>query len=216
MPADAPPAGFVVDLPAYRKPRKGGWHGVNTRQQFNKILVRAGIGLIKNAFKVFRSLCVTDWARDHAVLVVAAWAGHMVSCGSQALPDLIDSDRVKATSPVTTLTPILAITGPSISQAGEVVGESGAQSPENTDTSVTQKVTQKVTYSVQEMAGKDGNDENGQKPQVVDLLEVTATCQILPNVSNYPARIRTRLKKLGKTKVFQYRISKRISQADQC
>ena len=66
------------------------------------------------------------------------------------------------------------------------------------------------------MAGKDGNDENGQKPQVVDLLEVTATCQILPNISNYPARIRTRLKKLGKTKVFQYRISKRISQADQC
>ena len=137
---------------------------MNTRQQFNKILVRAGIGLIKNAFKVFRSSCVTDWARYHAVHVVAAWAGHTVSVAGKHYLTLIDSDWVKATSPVTTLTPILAITGPSISQAGQVVGESGAQSLENTDTSVTQKVTQKVTYSVQEMAGKDGNDENGQKP----------------------------------------------------
>ena len=191
MPADALPAGFVVDLPSYRKPRKGGWHGVNTRQQFNKILVRAGIGLIKNAFKVFRSLCVTDWARDHAVHVVAAWAGHTVAVAGKHYLTLTDSDWVKATSSLITLNPTLASTGSSISQAGEVVGESGAQSPENTDTCVTQKVTQKVTYSVQEMAGKDGNDENGQKPQVIDLLEVTATCQILPNVSNYPARIRT-------------------------
>ena len=215
-PAGALPSDFVVDLPAYRKPRKGGWHGVNTRQQFNKILVRAGIGLIKNAFKVFRSSCVTNWASDHAVHVVVGWAGHTVAVAGKHYLTLTDSDRVKATSPVTTLTPILAITGPSISQAGQVVGESGAQTPEKTDISVTQKVTQKVTYSVQEMAGKDGNDENGQKPQVVDLLEVTATSQILLNITNYPARIRTRLKKLGKTKVFQYRISKRISQADQC
>ena len=211
MPADALPAYFSVDLPAYRKPRKGGWHGVNTWQQFKKILVRAGIGLIKNAFKVFRSLCVTDWARDHAVHVVAAWAGHTVAVAGKHYLTLNDSDWVKATSPVTTLNPTLASTGSSISQAGEVVGESGAQSPENTDTSVTQNVTQKVTYSVQEMAGKDGNNENGQKPQVVDLLEVTATCQILPNVSNYPARIRTYLKKLGKTRVFRGRISNRIS-----
>ena len=164
MPADALPAYFIVDLPAYRKPRKGGWHGVNTRQQFNKILVRAGIGLIKNAFKVFRSLCVTDWARYHAVHVVAAWAWHTVAVAGKHYLTLTDSDWVKATSSVITLNPTLASTGSSISQAGEVVGESGAQSPENTDTCVTQKVTQKVTYSVQEIVEKDGNDENGQKP----------------------------------------------------
>ncbi len=52
-------------------------------------------------------------------------------------------------------------------------------------------MTQKVTYSVLEIAGKDGNDENYKKPQVVDSLEVTAICQILPDISNYPARIRT-------------------------
>jgi hypothetical protein len=119
MPADALSAGFVVDLAAYRKSRKGGWHGVNTRLQFNKILVKSGIGVLKNAFKVFRSSCVTDWARDHAVHVVAAWAGHTVAVAGKHYLTLTDSDWVKATSPVTTLTPILACTGSSISQAGQ-------------------------------------------------------------------------------------------------
>jgi len=190
-PADARPSDFVVDLPAYRKPRKGGWHGVNTRQQFNKILVKAGIGIIKNAFKVFRSSCVTDWARDHAVHVVAAWAGHTVGVAGKHYLTLTDSDWVKATSSVITLTPTLASSGQSISLEAQVVDAPTLECSEKQGNFVTQKVTQKVTYSVQEMAGNGGTDENDQKPQVVDSLEVTATCQILPDISNYPARIRT-------------------------
>lgn len=116
--ADARPSDFVVGLPAFRKPRKGGWHGVNTRQQFNKILVKSRIGVLKNAFKAFRSSCVTDWARDHAVHVVAAWAGHTVAVAGKHYLTLTDSDWVKATSSVITLNPTLASTGSSISQAG--------------------------------------------------------------------------------------------------
>ncbi len=131
-PADTQSSDFVVDLPAYRKPRKGGWHGVNTRQQFNKILVKAGIGIIKNAFKVFRSSCVTDWARDHAVHVVAAWAGHTVGVAGKHYLTLTDSDWVKATSSVIDVSSGLESTVPSISQAGQVVAGSSPENPENT------------------------------------------------------------------------------------
>jgi integrase len=130
-PADTQPSDFVVDLPAYRKPRKGGWHGVNTRQQFNKILVKAGIGIIKNAFKVFRSSCVTDWAKDHAVHVVAAWAGHTVGVAGKHYLTLTDSDWVKATSSVIDVSSGLESTVSSISQAGQVVAVSSPENPEN-------------------------------------------------------------------------------------
>ena len=162
---------------------------MNTRQQFNKILVKSGIGVLKNAFKVFRSSCVTDWARDHAVHVVAAWAGHTVAVAGKHYLTLTDSDWVKATSSVITLNPTVASTGSSISQAAQIVGVFSHESPEKPATSVTQKVTQKVTYSEQKMAGNDGKDEKDQKSQVVDLQEVTATCQILPAITIYPARI---------------------------
>ena len=127
---------------------------MNTRQQFNKILVKSGIGVLKNAFKVFRSSCVTDWARDHAVHVVAAWAGHTVAVAGKHYLTLTDSDWVKATSSMITLNPTVASTGSSISQAAQIVGVFSHESPEKPATSVTQKVTQKVTYSVQEMTGK--------------------------------------------------------------
>ena len=153
MPADALSAGFVVDLAAYRKPRKGGWHGVNTWQQFNKILVRAGIGLIKNAFKVFRSSCVTNWARDHAVHVVAGWAGHTVAVAGKHYLTLTDSDSVKAKSFVITLNPTLSSTVPGISQGPQVVDVPTPGNPEN-------PVPQKVTLSAQEMARNDGDYEN--------------------------------------------------------
>lgn len=190
-PADAKSSDFVVDLPAYRKLRIGGWHGVNTRQQFNKILVKSGIGFIKNAFKVFRSSCVTDWAKVHAVHVVAAWAGHTVAVAGKHYLTLTDSDWVKATSSVITMDPTVVSTASSISQAGQMVGVSVPESPENAGVSVTEKLTQKVTYSVQEMAGNDRKDENGQKSQVVDSQGVADICKILPDISSYPARIRT-------------------------
>jgi|GEM_PF-1283817 len=190
-PGEVKPSDFVVDLPAYRKPRKGGWHGVNTRQQYNKILVKSGIGLIKNAFKVFRSSCVTDWARDHAVHVVAAWAGHTVGVAGKHYLTLTDSDWVKATSSATTLSSSVTSTVLGVSPTGQAVGNFRSGNPEDTRTSVTQKVTQKVTYPVQEMVGNNRNNAEGQKSQVVNLPEVTDTCLILPDISIYPARIRT-------------------------
>ena len=57
---------------------------------------------------------------------------------------------------------------------------------------------------------------NSCNTQVLVVPELTHPYLLVPAITIYPARIRTRLKKLGKTKVFQYRISKRISQADQC
>ena len=160
--------------------------------------------MLKNAFKVFRSSCVTDWARDHAVHVVAAWAGHTVAVAGKHYLTLTDSDWVKATSSVITLNPTVASTGSSISQAAQIVGVFSHESPEKPATSVTQKVTQKVTYSEQKMAGNDGKDEKDQKSQVVDLQEVTATCQILPAITIYPARIRKTSKNPQKNEVLNH------------
>lgn len=190
-PGDVRPTDFVVDLPAYRKPRKGGFHGVNTRQQFNRILEKSGIGMIKNAFKVFRSSCVTDWAMHHPVHVVAAWAGHTVTVAGKHYLTLVDADWVKATSTSAVAAPVLANTVSGVSPVAVGTGPSMVQSTEKTGSFTPVEVTQKVTYSVQEMAGSDQNDEKEPKSQVIDVPDFTASCQILPDIRIYPARIRT-------------------------
>ena len=208
MPADALPAGFVVDLPSYRKPRKGGWHGVNTRQQFNKILVRAGIGLIKNAFKVFRSLCVTDWARDHAVHVVAAWAGHTVAVAAKHYLTLIDHDWIKATtSTTTTPMPSNSTTGVVLAKSGEALTSTLAVTPavnrgklsvQNETKKIksmsgesTLTVSQSVSHSGEEMGVLEENLTKTLNTDVVSRTELTASEPICPDIRIYPARIRT-------------------------
>ena len=98
---------FLVDLPAYRTERERGWQGVNVRRQFNKHLELAGFGPIKRPFRVLRSSCLTDWAENHPIHVVAAWAGNTVAVAAKHYLTLVDHDWVKATkSTSTTTTPL--------------------------------------------------------------------------------------------------------------
>ena len=98
-PEGCSPDDYLVNLPAYRTDRERGWHGVNVRQQFNRHLESGGIGKIKAAFKVFRSSCLTDWAKDHPIHVVAKWGGNTVAVAAKHYLTLVDHDWLKATTP---------------------------------------------------------------------------------------------------------------------
>ncbi len=88
-------AGHVVDLPQYRG-KSGNWVGCNLRTQLARLMRRAGV-LWKRPFRVLRSSCVTDWAREHPVHCVAAWAGHTVPVAGRHYLTVTDADFARAT-----------------------------------------------------------------------------------------------------------------------
>ncbi len=207
MPADALPAYFMVDLPAYRKPRKGGWHGVNTRQQFNNHLKSGGIGTIKSAFKVFRSSCLTDWAKKVQIHVVAKWAGNTAPVAAKHYLTLVDSDWKE----VTTCTPVqnqmtthaarahTLETGSTLSCSkdlvvGQVIVDSSwlaSQAPGTAPREISADVSQIVSHPVREMGGMERNLASAQNSEVVSRTELTPQSAISPDIKSYPARIRT-------------------------
>jgi integrase len=199
---------FLVDLPSYRTARKGGWHGVNTRQQFTKILESSGVGRIKAAFKVFRSSCQTDWAQDHAIHVVAAWAGNTAAVAAKHYLTLVDEDWIKATS-ITPAANRMIATAPTKTQepvnstlsctknlvVGRIAIEGSrdvsTESNLSTITGSSSSVSQVVSHPMQEMGGLEGNSGFTQNSQVSSRTQLTPTGLVCPNLSNYPARIRT-------------------------
>jgi integrase len=88
-------AEFVVDLPQYRVQRSAGWLGCNIRTQFARYLRAAGLPPLKRPFRVLRSSCISDWAREFPIHSVADWAGHTVPvCGKHYLtPSAADFAR---------------------------------------------------------------------------------------------------------------------------
>ncbi len=90
-------AEFVVALDQYRTPRENGWHGVNVRQQFDRLTRMAGLAPIKKPFRIFRSSCLTDWAREFPIHSVAQWAGHTVQVAGKHYLTPLDKDFQEAT-----------------------------------------------------------------------------------------------------------------------
>ncbi|MCS6977169.1 MAG: site-specific integrase, partial [Gemmatales bacterium] len=70
-------AEYVVNLPEYRA-KAANWASCNVRTQVYKLMRQAGV-FWHRPFRVLRSSCVTDWAKQHPVHLVAHWAGHTVA-----------------------------------------------------------------------------------------------------------------------------------------
>ncbi|MCS6975421.1 MAG: site-specific integrase [Gemmatales bacterium] len=70
-------AEYVVNLPEYRA-KAANWTSCNVRTQAYKLMRQAGV-FWHRPFRVLRSSCVTDWAKQHPVHLVAHWAGHTVA-----------------------------------------------------------------------------------------------------------------------------------------
>ena len=89
-------AEYVVDLPQYRDSAEN-WINCNIRTQLARIARRAGVPAWKRPFRVLRSSCVTDWAREHPVHCVAAWAGHTVAVAGRHYLTVTDADFERVT-----------------------------------------------------------------------------------------------------------------------
>jgi hypothetical protein len=102
-------AEFVVDLPRYRVQRSAGWLGCNIRTQFARYLRAAGLPPLKRPFRVLRSSCISDWAREFPIHSVAEWAGHTVPvCGKHYLtPSAADFARATGLPDVQRAAPAL-------------------------------------------------------------------------------------------------------------
>jgi hypothetical protein len=57
----------------------------------------AGVPAWKRPFRVFRSSCVTDWAKVHPSHAVASWAGHTVAVAGRHYLTITDADFQRAT-----------------------------------------------------------------------------------------------------------------------
>ena len=86
---------FVVDLPQYRV-RGGNWVGCDIRTQLARLMKRVGVPSWGRPFRLFRSSCVTDWAKDHPIHAVAAWAGHTVPVAGKHYLTVTDRDFHRA------------------------------------------------------------------------------------------------------------------------
>jgi integrase len=86
----------VVNLPQYRS-REGNWIGCNIRTQLGRLMKRSGVPAWSRPFRVFRPSCVTDWASEHPIHAVAAWAGHTVAIAGKHYLTVTDADFVRAT-----------------------------------------------------------------------------------------------------------------------
>jgi len=91
-----PGAEYVADLPQYRA-SSDNWINCNTRTQLARIARRAGVPAWRRPFRVLRSSCVTDWAREHPIHAVAAWAGHTVAVAGRHYLTVTDADFERAT-----------------------------------------------------------------------------------------------------------------------
>jgi len=87
---------YVVNLPQYRD-KVGNWINCNTRTQLVRLMKRAGTPCWPKAFRLLRSSCVTDWAKDHPIHAVAAFAGHTIAVSGKHYLTVIDRDFLKAT-----------------------------------------------------------------------------------------------------------------------
>ena len=87
---------FVVALPQYRL-KAGNWVGCNLRSQLARLMKRAGVPSWTRPFRLFRSSCVTDWAREHPIAAVASWAGHTVPVAGKHYLTITDEDFMRAT-----------------------------------------------------------------------------------------------------------------------
>ena len=87
---------FVVDLPQYRG-QEGNWVGCNIRTQLVRLMKRASVPCWSRPFRVFRSSCVTDWAKEHPIHAVASWAGHTVPVAGKHYLTVTDADFRRAT-----------------------------------------------------------------------------------------------------------------------
>ncbi|MBM3979086.1 MAG: site-specific integrase [Planctomycetes bacterium] len=87
---------YVVDMPQYRV-RAGNWIGCNLRTQLTRLMKRANVPCWSRPFRVLRSSCVSDWAKDHPIHAVAAWAGHTVPVAGKHYLTVTDGDFRRAT-----------------------------------------------------------------------------------------------------------------------
>ena len=88
-------AEFVVELPQYRSASEN-WVYCNLRTQLARYMKRAGVPPWRRPFRVLRSSCVTDWAREHPIHAVAAWSGHTVAVAGKHYLTVTDGDFERA------------------------------------------------------------------------------------------------------------------------
>jgi integrase len=88
-------AEFVVELPQYRSASEN-WVYCNLRTQLARYMKRAGVPPWRRPFRVLRSSCVTDWAREHPIHAVAAWSGHTVAVAGKHYLTVTEADFPKA------------------------------------------------------------------------------------------------------------------------
>lgn len=71
--------------------------GCNIRTQLVRLMKRASVPCWSRPFRVFRSSCVTDWAKEYPICAVAAWAGHTVPVAGKHYLNATDADFRRAT-----------------------------------------------------------------------------------------------------------------------
>ena len=168
---------------------------MNTRQQFNKILVKSGIGVLKNAFKVFRSSCVTDWARDHAVHVVAAWAGHTVAVAGKHYLTARDVDLKNDFDAIQEIgkKAVAQKAAQSLVACAGCLATYNRLNPEKIPpislVSELEKAAQKAAQSESVPMGKSRYIANSCNTQVLVVPELTHPYLLVPAITIYPARI---------------------------
>ena len=188
---------FVVDLPAYRRPRQNGAHGVNPRENFNRLIKKAGFTPPPKLFKTLRSSCLTDWAEKLSMPRTAAMAGNTVPVAAKHYLTNRSSDFKKDYDSIQTIKAI---------QDDKKAAQSGAnhcQPSADMQTSnalkagpiellgALEKAAQKAAQSVQVYVGKDGNFKNLSNTEVLTVPGLTQSYLIVPDIKSYPARIRT-------------------------
>ena len=207
---------YLVNLAAYRTDRQRGWHGVNVRQQFTRHLESGGIGKIQRAFRLFRSSCLTDWAKDHPIHVVAAWAGNTVAVAAKHYLTLVDHDWVKATASTTKTTTILpsnsdvclapAKSGDALNFnqtktiGNEAVGisltglrQNESKSKKLSKGEINPGVSHSVSHTKREIGVLEESLTKTQKSKVLSKTELTAPKPLSHQTKTDPDGIRTRV-----------------------
>ena len=188
---------YVVDLPAYRKPKDNGAHGVNPRQHFYRLLTKAGMKPPRKAFKVFRSSCLSDWANKLPLARTAAMCGNTVAVAGKHYLTARDVDLKNDFDAIQEIgkKAVAQKAAQSLVACAGCLATYNRLNPEKIPpislVSELEKAAQKAAQSESVPMGKSRYIANSCNTQVLVVPELTHPYLLVPAITIYPARIRT-------------------------
>lgn len=201
---------YVVDLPAYRKPKDNGAHGVNPRQHFYRLLTKAGMKPPRKAFKVFRSSCLSDWANKLPLARTAAMCGNTVAVAGKHYLTARDVDLKNDFDAIQEIgkTAVAQKAAQSLVACAGCLATYNRLNPEKIPpislVSELEKAAQKAAQSESVSMGKGRYIANSCNTQVLVLPELTHPYLLVPAIKIYPARIRKTSKNPQKNEVLNH------------